>query len=286
MRPSCPRPPPPSTPSTARAGQDRGDRARSADVGPVGALAHGSKRCSVGSGSASAASPAPRGTRRAGRPGGVRERQHGGRQQAALRRPPGRSRASRPARRAASARSTAGCRARQRAALHRHAEHRQAGVGRQHAGQVRGAAGAGDDRSEPRGRRRRAATSASRSGVRWALTIAQPWSTPSSVRTSSAWRIVDQSDSAAHQHQHRWPVAARDSSWAADASDVRAPAALGRRLPSRLDCLGFAHVVSSSILAATARARRSAIAAQAAPAGTASSHSSRAPTASSSRIAR
>ena len=82
----------------------------------------------------------------------------------------------------------------ERRALHRHADHRQHGLRRDHARQVRGAAGARDDHFEPardRGRRvlghpAPACGAPTRRGIRAA--------TPNRVSISSAWRIVSQSD--------------------------------------------------------------------------------------------
>ena len=62
---------------------------------------------------------------------------------------PRRSRTSRPGRRQASARSSTASPDRRGAGGDRHAEHRHGGLRGQHAGQVRGAACAGDDRPQP-----------------------------------------------------------------------------------------------------------------------------------------
>ena len=75
---------------------------------------------------------------------------------------------------------------------HRHAEHRHGRLGGQHARQVGGAAGAGDDRPQAASRALSAKANIS-SGMRWALTTSASWATPNSPSVSAARRIVGQS---------------------------------------------------------------------------------------------
>ena len=81
----------------------------------------------------------------------------------------------------------------ERAALDRHAEHRQRRVRGHHPGQVRRAAGAAMITWMPRPSAADA-YSAIRAGVRCAETTRHSCGTPNAVSISSAWRIVSQSD--------------------------------------------------------------------------------------------
>ena len=81
----------------------------------------------------------------------------------------------------------------QRGALHRDAEHRDDGMCGDHAGQMRGAAGARDDDFDAASFRARA-NSAIHTGVRCADTICRSCGTPKRSSTSTACLIVSQSD--------------------------------------------------------------------------------------------
>ena len=86
----------------------------------------------------------------------------------------------------------------ERRALHRHADHRQHRVGRHHAGQMRRAAGAGDDHLEPALRRAASRTPPSAPASDAPTRRGTRAATSKRVRISSAWRIVVPVRLAAH----------------------------------------------------------------------------------------